>query len=125
MSATGQWLDSLETEARENVGVIRGQDYSEFLARGRANGNMPPIEPLVTWVNAKLGLYGAEATSAAWGIAKTIAAEGTTWYQKGGSDLLEVLESDEVIAFIQGEYRNLVQVSVKNSFERMAKEIFV
>ena len=125
MNATGQWLDSLETEARENVGVIRGQDYSEFLARGRANGNMPPIEPLITWVGAKLGLYGAEATSAAWAIAKNIAAEGTTWYQKGGSDLLEVLESEEVVSFIQGEYRNLVAVAVKNEFERNIKEIFV
>ena len=125
MNATGNWLDSLETEARENVGVIRGQDYSEFLARGRANGNMPPVNALIPWVNAKLGLYGSEATSAAWGIAKKIAAEGTSWYQKGGSDLLEVLESDEVISFIQGEYKNLVRVEVVNSFERMTREIFV
>jgi hypothetical protein len=126
MNATGQWLDSLETEARDpNIGVIRGQDYSEFLARGRAGGNMPPIEPIERWVNAKLGLYGSEATSAAWGIAKNIAAEGTTWYQQGGSDLLEVLESDEVISFIQNEYRTLVTVAIKNEFERNVKEIFV
>ena len=86
---------------------------------------MPPIEPIERWVNAKLGLYGSEANSAAWGIAKKIAAEGTTWYQKGGSDLLEVLESDEVVSFLQQEYKNIMATQVKIQFERTAKELFV
>lgn len=124
MNASGQWLESLETEARGNVGVIRGQDYSEYLARGRRPGAMPPVSQIERWVNAKLGLFGSEANSAAWGIAKTIAAEGTTWYQKGGSDLLEVLESQEVIDFITEEFRNAATAQVKIEFERSVKEIF-
>ena len=125
MNASGEWLESLETEARDNVGVIRGRDYSEWLAKGRGPGGMPPVSQIELWVNHKLGLYGSEATSAAWGIAKTIQAEGTTWYKQGGTDLLEVLESPEVIAFIQEKYRGAIQLQVKIAFERNLKEIFV
>ena len=56
--------------------IIRGRDYTEWLEHGRGPGGLPPISAIETWVNAKLGLYGTEATSAAWGIAKTIQAEG-------------------------------------------------
>ena len=126
MSATGRWLSSLETEAREpNIGVIRGRDYTEYLAHGRGPGGMPPVSQIEKWVNAKLGLFGSEATSAAWGIAKTIQAEGTTWYKLGGTELIDILNSDEVITFIQNEYRELIKVQVQIAFQRDLKEIFV
>lgn len=124
MNASGEWLESLETEARENVGVIRGRDYTEWLEHGRGPGGLPPISAIETWVNAKLGLYGTEATSAAWGIAKTIQAEGTSWYKKGGSDLLQVLSSPECIQFIQNEFRNSIKLEVETAFKREIKQIF-
>ena len=124
MNATGQWLESLETEARQNVGVIRGQDYSEFLARGRRPGNRPPIAPIESWVNAKLGIGGNQARGVAFAVANKIANEGTTWYQQGGTDLLEVLESQAVIDYIRSRYTGLMQLEVKISFERMVKEVF-
>jgi hypothetical protein len=37
----------------------------------------PPIEPLIDWAEARLGLRGKEAKSAAWAIANKIAAHGT------------------------------------------------
>ena len=124
MSATGEWLESLQTEARENVGVIRVRDYTELLEHGRGPGGLPPISAIETWVNAKLGLYGTEATSGAWGIAKTIQAEGTSWYKKGGSDLLEVLSSKECIEFVQNEFRNAIKIEVETAFKREIKNIF-
>ena len=123
MNATGQWLASLETEARGNVGVIRGQDYSEFLAKGRRPGGMPPVSAIQRWVEAKLGLYGAEATSAAWGIAKKIEQEGTSWYPEG-SDLLEVLESQEVIDYVTEEFRNAIRLQVEIEFKRDIEKMF-
>ena len=124
MDATGLWLQSLETEARQNVGVIRGQDYTEFLARGRRPGNRPPIAPIERWVNAKLGIGGQQARGVAFAVANKIANEGTTWYQQGGTDLLEVLESQECIDYVRSRYTGLMQLEVKNSFERMVKEVF-
>lgn len=123
MSATGRWLESLETEARQNLGVIRGQDYSEFLARGRRPGNRPPIAPIERWVNAKLGISGQQARGVAFAIATKIGNEGTTWYQQGGTDLLEVLESPECVDYVRSRFTGLMQLEVKNSFERMVKEV--
>jgi hypothetical protein len=133
MNATGQWLDSLETEAREpNIGVIRGQDYSEFLARGRGpNQNQEPdalrkwaygmanFNPeFKGWLNARgLTDFGVQ-------IAYRLGENGSLSYPEG-TDLLEVLESPEVVSFVQNEYRNLVALAVKNEFERNVKEIFV
>ncbi len=73
---------------------------------------MPPIEPIITWAHIKLGLGYPEARSAAFGIAKKMEKEGTSWYRKGGSDLLEVLYSPEVIKFIQQELGRDVSVKL-------------
>lgn len=94
--ATGNWINKLEVQGN----VIRGEKYTEQLVYGRKPGKRPPITPIENWVNAKFGITGKQATSFAFAIANKIANEGTTWYQKGGSDLLEVLETPEVQNFI-------------------------
>jgi len=96
MKATGEWINSLEVEGN----TIRGRKYTEQLVYGRSAGTMPPIAPLERWVNAKFGIGGVQAKSIAWAVAKKIEKEGTSWKQKGGSDLLEVLESKQVIDYI-------------------------
>jgi hypothetical protein len=40
----------------------------------------PPLEPLINWVESKLGLYGDEAESAARGIQRKIGRFGTPGY---------------------------------------------
>lgn len=97
MEATGEWIKSLESKGN----VIRGRKYTEQLVYGRNAGKAPPIAPIEKWVNAKFGISGKQATSFAFAISKKIAKEGTTWKAKGGSDLLEVLETKEVKDFIQ------------------------
>lgn len=96
MEASGEWIKSLEAKGN----VIRGRKYTEQLVYGRNPGQAPPVKPLEKWVNAKFGISGKEATSFAFAISKKIAKEGTTWKKKGGSDLLEVLETKEVKDFI-------------------------
>jgi len=96
MKATGEWIESLEVEGN----TIRGRKYTEQLVYGRSAGTMPPIAPLEKWVNAKFGIGGTQAKNIAWAVAKKIEKEGTSWKQKGGSDLLEVLESKQVIDYI-------------------------
>ena len=123
MNATGEWLDSLEVTTGENSGTIRGRDYSQQLALGRKPGKRPPIAPLEKWVNAKFGITGAQARSMAFAIATKIAKEGTTWHQKGGSDLIEVLESNEVREYIEGEMRGILQIELSERLIRQTQEI--
>lgn len=124
MNATGQWLESLEVVAKDGVSAIRGRDYSEQLTKGRAPGKMPPIAPIERWVNAKLGIQGKQANSIAWGIAKKIQKEGTTWYQRGGTNLIELLSESAIIEFINKEIQQTLTVKVQEKLKREIQEIF-
>ncbi len=103
MNASGQWKNNVE--ARGNT--IWGMDYTEYLANGRSpNSNQSP-EALKAWVG-----WAGSTIIAQWvkdkglnlnpyAVAQNIARKGTTWKQKGGSDLLEFLNSKPFLDFIQ------------------------
>jgi hypothetical protein len=119
MEATGEWINSLETKGN----VIRGRKYTEQLVYGRSAGKAPPISPLEKWVNAKFGISGKEATSFAFAISKKIAKEGTTWKKKGGSDLLQVLETKPVIDFINSKLSKYLQAEITLQIQRQLREL--
>jgi len=121
MNATGEWLDNLEIKVGEDSGTIRGRQYSEQLAKGRAPGKRPPIEPLKRWAMAKFGYDEKRALSMAFGLAKKIEKSGTSWYQKGGTDLIEILESEEVINFINERLSGILQVNLAEQLQRNAQ----
>ncbi len=123
MEATGEWRKNLEVKSGQNVGYINGRQYSEQLALGRKPGKRPPIAPIEKWVNAKLGIHGKQATGVAFAIATKIAKEGTTWYQRGGTDLIKVLESDEVVNYINSQIGNYLTVQVESEINKMANQI--
>jgi len=119
MKATGEWINSLEAKGN----VIRGRKYTEQLVWGRKPGNAPPITPLENWVKAKFGITGKEATSFAFAISKKIAKEGTTWHKKGGSDLLEVLETSEVLNYINSKIAVYFQTEITLQIQRQLREL--
>lgn len=119
METTGRWINSLEVKGN----VIRGEKYTEQLVYGRNAGTLPPVNAIERWVNAKFGYGGPEARSTAWAIAKSIEKKGTTWKRKGGSDLLEVLETPEVINFINQELKNHLTTEVKLQLQRELQKI--
>ncbi len=118
MNATGQWLKTVD--AKDNT--IIGQDYTQYLADGRGAGKPPPIDPLEKWVEAKMGIHGKQATSIAFAISKTIAKEGTSWHQKGGTDLLKILESPEVLKMFTERISVFYINDVKNQYLKIFKE---
>ena len=118
MNASGEWVDSIETSAVNNIGKIRGRDYTEYLKNGRKPGKMPPIAAIEKWVQVKLGLRGKQALSAAFAIAKKIAKEGTDYYKQGGTELLAELESQECLDYIRKELTTLIVVQAKGEIEQ-------
>ena len=72
-------LFSEETVLSDNVvGVTASQQpYALIVEIGRQPGKMPPHEPIVAWVRAKLGVDDDQADSVAFLIRRKIAREGT------------------------------------------------
>lgn len=123
MNASGQWLKSLQADALNGVGYIKGIDYTYYLVNGRAPGKRPPIQPLIAWVGHKFGIYGDEAKSAAFAIAKKIEREGTEYYPNG-TQLLEVLQSQEVTQYVYDKMRIQVNGSIEAQIKRQLNLTF-
>ncbi|MEJ5105508.1 hypothetical protein [Chryseobacterium sp. MYb328] len=106
MNATGEWLEAVGGEAEPNKGLIMGLDYTEKLVKGQEPTTVP-LPDLKRWAKAKFRLSDNAAAGVAVRVQRKIKEEGTTWYEKGGSDLLEVLEEQETINFVNmklGQY---------------------
>jgi len=118
MKATGAWIDSLRYEINGTSSSISAKGYTEQLVQGREGGKRPPIDPLEKWVNAKFGIQGKEARSIAFAVANKIAASGTTWYEKGGSDLLEKVFTKENLDRVTTRVGFVVKQTVTESLIR-------
>lgn len=101
---TGRTYDSIEGEITSFRLIITAADYAGVLEQGRANGKMPPIEPIQQWVEKK----GLDISP--WAIAKKIQKEGTQLfrgsdprYQKPSGVLLDqipdILEANESLFY--------------------------
>jgi hypothetical protein len=124
MNASGEWLQNVGISVVDDSGTIDARAYSEELAKGRKPGKLPPVKQIEKWVNVKLGLSGNEAKSVAWAISKKIEKEGTSWYKKGGSDLIEVLSEPRTIQFIQEELSGILRIRIAENLVRTAHEVF-
>jgi len=123
MNATGEWLKSLEAKAVNGNGEIWGMDYTYWLAHGRKPGTMPPVSKLIPWVNAKFGVGGKEAIGIAWAVAKKIKNEGTSYYPDG-TDLLEVLNSDQVKNYIYSQFKEGITVEINKILIKQLNDNF-
>lgn len=110
MPATGEWEENVHARGNE----IWGRQYTEQLVNGREPGTMPPVEAIQRWALAKLGNGDINV---AWAIATKIKNEGTSWYPNG-SDLLEVLEGQEVADYISSQIRDIIILQVTTQFQR-------
>ncbi|QGZ15840.1 hypothetical protein [Elizabethkingia phage TCUEAP1] len=128
MPATGNWIADLEIVADGYSGkgttTIRGSHYTHQLVHGLRPTEGVPIRPLQEWAKAKFGVDDKEAKSIAFAVRESIRKKGTTWYQKGGSSLLEVLESPECVAYMQDRALHIVRFKLKEHLIRQTKAIF-
>lgn len=131
MDATGKWLESLEAKAINGNGEIWGMDYTYWLANGRA-----PNKDQDTGAKRKFAVWMAKGnpefkgwlaarglTEYGVAIAYQIAEKGTRRYP-GGSDLLEVLNSDEVINYIYSQFREGITVEINKILIKQLNDNF-
>jgi hypothetical protein len=123
MNATGKWLNSLEARAVNGNGEIWGMDYTYWLVNGRKGGTAPPISALLPWVTAKFGIGGNEAKSIAFAVAAKIKKEGTNYYPEG-TDLLEVLNSKEVLDYIYSQLQEGVTIEINKILKKQLYDNF-
>jgi hypothetical protein len=97
-NATGRLSDSLRYEATNEGLRVYALDYIYYLEKGRKPGKRPPVDALIPWVKARgMATDDKQARSIAFLIARKIGENGTTIFQKGGSDLISAVVSDQMI----------------------------
>jgi hypothetical protein len=117
MKATGEWQENVKTRVEGKTGIISGRKYTEHLVHGLKPTTVP-VKALELWVNAKFGIFGSEAKSIAWAVRTKIEQRGTSWYEKGGSDLLEILNTPNAQQRIAQYLAQQMQAEVKLYLER-------
>lgn len=123
MNASGSWLNSLQARAENGNGEIYGMDYTYWLANGRKPGVAPPVSALIPWVTAKFGVGGNEARGIAFAVAAKIKKEGTEYYPNG-TDLLEVLNSPEVLNYIYSQFQEGITVEINKILIKQLNDNF-
>lgn len=123
MNASGEWLNTIQPKIVEGRGEIWGMDYTYFLANGRAPGRRPPASELLPWVNAKFGIGGQEALSIAFAVATKIGNEGTRFYPEG-TDLLEILNSEEVKNYIYSQLKTGITATISALMVKQLRDTF-
>jgi len=104
-SGAGTLRDSIGAMPVEISGeAVRGEvatslAYAAPVETG-SRPHFPPVEPLVDWVERRLGLSGPAARGAAWAIARKIAARGTEGAFMFRDGLAAV--EQQVIAIVSG-----------------------
>lgn len=95
-NATGKAKASLAIDVNGLKGTLTGNNYIEYVFRGRGPGKMPPLSAIIDWCNAK-GL----PRGLAWVIAKRIAQFGTKLYRQGINYIDLAVDQKRIDAFIE------------------------
>lgn len=105
MEATGEWRENIHSKGSE----LWGRDYTKYLVEGRPpSSKLPPISRLEEWVRAKFGYTDQkQIRSVAFAVAYKIKEEGTNYYPDG-TDLMEILESNQVTEYINMRLKELL-----------------
>lgn len=121
---SGNWARQLEGVVENDKGVIKGAPYTEQLVQGRKPGIGPPIGALDDWIKRKLGVTDEKKIkSLAYVIGRNIAQNGTTIYQDGGTDLVEILESPKVNKIFTDLIGDYIRVTISKELIRDFKTL--
>lgn len=120
MNATGDWINNAGGDSEPGKGLIMGLDYTEQLVKGQEPTTVP-IADLKRWAKAKFRLSDNAAAGVAVRVQRKIKEEGTSWYEKGGSDLLEVLEEQQTINYVMMKIGEKVTPRIQDQLLRQLR----
>lgn len=127
MNASGSWISALLPAVENGRGVIKGKDYTYFLAYGRGpNQDQSPegIKHFAGWFSHYVLKPWAQDKGIVLGnaymAARKIAIEGTK-DRPGKEEVLTVLQSKEVTDFIYGKLKADLTNKVKIEMLRIVR----
>ena len=118
-NASGALLDSFNGRATDFGAVITSLDYIEYLIYGRAPNQDQDPEAIKSWVSwFAPNVFEPWADSKGinvnpYAVAYNIAKRGTIIYREGGSDLLYVLETNEVKEYIIKRLSSIAYINIQ------------
>ena len=129
MKASGRWIESIETKATPKSGTILGEDYTEWLVKGRGpttggnKGGPTLVERIKDWINDK-GVRARDISrnSLAFLIARKIHREGTEYFKQGGTDLIDAVITPQRIQRIIDRVGNQMMLVLVELISRKFKE---
>lgn len=119
MESSGEWINNVEARGNQ----IWGRDYTEYLVDGRPpNTNQDPkaMKAWVGWAGSTVlndWVRNKGLNINPYAVAWKIAREGNNYYPNG-TDLLEVLDSEEVRDYITERLGRIITVQVQQEFNR-------
>jgi len=128
IKASGRWGKELESVVKGTSfgysGLIKGADYSKYIEFGRPpSSKLPPVNKIEQWIEEKGISIPAKyktVNSFAWAIAFSIKHKGTTWWRKGGSNMIgSVITKKRINRFISDlgiDMENVTFVALTKEF---------
>lgn len=123
LRATGNWAEALEAKVENNRGLILGLDYTKYMAQGRPSGKPAPVRDILDWMLAKKSFKGEKSLGRAIAISKTIGKQGTRAYQKGGTDILDILKSSEISDVFNEEMKIRLIAVISENLRTVVKTV--
>ena len=121
INASGNLRASIRWELTESALTFYAADYYPFADAGREAGKMPPIAAIMQWIVDKgIASDKIPLKSQAYGIAVSIAKNGTVAYRQGGTHLIADVFTPKVIA----ELSEIIVLGVGNEVKQKIKTGF-
>lgn len=97
MEASGNWIKSLDVQAKNDSVVMKGVEYTNQLINGTPPGTWVPKENMMKWIKDKNIQSDLKPSILAYLISRKIFEEGTRYFKQKGTDLIDKIFTPERI----------------------------
>lgn len=128
MKASGRWERELAVFYKRMSVALFGEHYTYYLVNGRKAGKMPPVKAIKQWIEDKgiaSNIKGKiSVSSLAFLIARKIGREGTRYYRRGGTNLIESVVTPQRIQRIMNRVGDSVAIEVAEELFHLQRREF-